>query len=148
MYNKNDNAAAKARKLGKHYKRESTENKDKKKNVKRMHIYKLLKNFNFDKILRNTNRTVIHLDNTKAHKTGLIYSIADELNIVFVNNPEYTPRLNPTEKVWDIQENHIKSRNIESKEELIEESKKIFDEKCTNGSLTKKFKETYLPHIK
>ena len=102
MYNKDDNAATKARKLGKHCKRESTENKDKRKNVKGMHIYKLLKNFNFDKILRNTNRTVIHLDNAKAHKTELVHAIADKLNIVFVYNPEYKPKLNPTEKVWDI----------------------------------------------
>ena len=67
--NKRDKSSILARKLGKHCKRVSTENKDKRKNVKYMHIYKLLKYFNFKKILSKTNRTVIHLDNVRAHKT-------------------------------------------------------------------------------
>ena len=147
-YNKNDNATAKARKLGKHCKRESTENKDKRKNVRYMHIYKLLNSFNYDKILRKTNRTVIHLDNVGAHKTELVYVIAKKLNITFVYNLEYTLRLNPTEKVWNMQKDHIRSCSIGSKEELIDESEKIFDKKCKGDSLTKNFKETYLPNIK
>ena len=145
--NQKDNAATKARKLGKHCKRVSTENSEKRKNVKIMHIYKLLNYFNFDKILKNTNRTVIHLDNAKAHKTDLIYAIADKLNIVFVPNPVYSPRLNPTEKVWDIQEKYIRTKSIDSKEDLIKESHNIFDEKCTSKSLTKNFKKKYLPDI-
>lgn len=146
-YNKKDNAATKARKLGKHCKRVSTENKDKRKNVKYMHIYKLLKYFNFKKILRKTNRTVIHLDNVRAHKTDLVLAVAKKLNIKFVNNPIYTPRLNPTEKVWDIIKKEIRRRDINSKEELISISFEIFEEKCKHHSLIKKFKEKYLPHI-
>ena len=146
-YNKKDNAATKARKLGKHCKRVSTENKDKRKNVKYMHIYKLLKCFNFKKILSKTNRTVIHLDNVRAHKTDLVLAVAKKLNIKFVNNPIYTPRLNPTEKVWDIIKKEIRRRDINSKEELISISFEIFEEKCKHHSLIKKFKEKYLSYI-
>ena len=146
-YNKKDNATTKARKLGKHCKRVSTENKDKRKNVKYMHIYKLLDIFNYEKILKKTKRTVIHLDNVGAHKTDLICAIADKLNIEFVYNPKYSPRLNPTEKVWDIIKGNIKRCYIDSKEELIEEAHGIFDEKCCSDSLTNNFKKKYLPYI-
>ena len=145
--NKNDNPSTKARKLGKHCKRESTENKDKRMNVKYMHIYKLLNSFNYEKILKNTKRTVIHLDNALAHKTDLILSISRKLNITFVYNPPYTPRLNPTEKVWDIQKKDVKREKIESKTDLISKSHEIFNEKCIHPSLTKSFKEKYLPQI-
>lgn len=146
-YNKNDNPSTKARKLGKHCKRESTENKDKRLNVKYMHIYKLLNSFNFDKILKNTKRTLIHLDNALAHKTDMIFSISRKLNIIFVFNPPYTPRLNPTEKVWDIHKKDIKRAKIESKTDLILKSLEIFNEKCIQPSLTTSFKEKYLPQI-
>lgn len=146
--NKKDNAPKKARKLQKHCKSVSTENTDKRKNVKYMHIYKLLNSFNLKKILKNTKRTVIHLDNAKAHKTDLVYAIADKLNIIFVENPPYSPRLNPSEKVWDIQKTEVKNQSIESKDELIAFSYKVFDEKCTDGSLTEWFKEKFLPNIR
>lgn len=146
-YNKKDNSSTKARKLGKHCKRESTENKDKRKNVRYMHIYKLLNNFNYDKILKNTKRTVIHLDNALAHKTDLIFSIAKKLNITFVFNPPYSPRLNPSEKVWDIEKKDIRHYRIETKKELIIQANEIFDKKCLNKSLTEDFKKKYLPHI-
>lgn len=147
QYNKNDNAAAKARKLGKHCKRVSTDNKDKRKNVKYMHIYKLLNIFNYEKILMKTKRTVIHLDNVCAHKTDLISAIANKLNIELVYNPKYSPRLNPTEKVWDILKGNIKRCDIHSKEGLLAESYEIFDDKCCSDSLTDNFKKKYLPHI-
>ena len=54
--NKKDNAPTKARKLGKHCKRVSTEIKEKRKNVKYMHIYRLLNYFNYDKILKKKNK--------------------------------------------------------------------------------------------
>ena len=113
-----------------------------------MHIYKLLNSFNLKKILKNTKRTVIHLDNAKAHKTDLVYAIANKLNIIFVKNPPYSPRLNPSEKIWDIQKTEVKNQSIESKEELIAFSYKVFDEKCTDGSLTEWFKEKFLPNIR
>ena len=73
--------------------------------------------------------------------------MAKKLNIKFVNNPIYTPRLNPTEKVWDIIKKEIRRRDINSKEELISISFEIFEEKCKHHSLIKKFKEKYLLHI-
>lgn len=71
----------------------------------------------------------------------MIFSISRKLNITFVFNPPYTPRLNPTEKVWDIHKKDIKREKIESKTDLISKSHEIFNEKCTHSLLTTSWKE-------
>lgn len=146
-YNKNKSSATKARIYGKHCKKNSTENKDKRTNVRRMHIYKILRLFNFKKILKKSKRIVIILDNAKAHKTDLIFAIANSLNIYLVFNPPYAPRLNPTEKVWDIEKKDLKRKTLETKEDVIIESYKIFNEKCCSKSLTENYVQKYIPNI-
>ena len=146
-YNKNKSVAAKARIFGKHCKKNSTENKEKRVNVRRMHIYKILRSFNFKKILKKSKRIVIILDNAKAHKTDMIYAIADSLNIYLVPTPPYTPRLNPTEKVWDIEKRGLKRVTLETREDIVTEAENIFEEKCCGKSLTEKYAQKYIPNI-
>ena len=112
-----------------------------------MHIYKLLRNFNYKKILKKEKRLVIILDNVKSHKTDLVFAITEKLNIYLVFNAPNTPRQNPIEKCWDIQKSNIKRFLIESKTELIETSFKIFNEKCNATTLAMDFKKKFLPHI-
>lgn len=145
--NKKDKSSILARKLGKHCKRESTENEDKRKETKYNHIRNLLKNNNISSIFENQQRIVLILDNAKAHKTDLVLDIAKTLNIYLLFLPPYSPELNPVEKVWDIQKMDIRNSTITDKENIINETYKIFENKCKSDSLYKNYVEKYIPII-
>lgn len=145
--NKKDKSSVLARKLGKHCKRESTESETKRKEVKYNHTYDLLEKTNIKSIFENEKRIVIILDNLPAHKTDLVQFIAETLNIYLLYLPTYSPELNPTEKVWDIQKKHIRKLNVTSREMIVEETYKCFNDKCLGDSLYKSFVEEYIPII-
>lgn len=137
--NKNDKSSILARKLGKHCKRESTENPEKIKQTKKDYIYQMIKDLEIYQLFQNRQRIVIFLDNARAHISDFAKDIAEALNINLLYIPEYSPWFDPVEKVWDIHKKHIKGMTIESKEMLIEESQIIFKEKCMDNFTTKKF---------
>ena len=145
--NKKDKSSILARKLGKHCKRESTENPEKIKQTRKKYIYQMIKDLEIYHIFQNRQRIVIFLDNAPAHISDFAKDIAEALNIYLLYIPEYSPWFNPVESVWDIHKKHIKGMTIESKEMLIEESHIIFNEKCKGESLQKNFKEKYLTSI-
>ena len=65
--NKKDDTASLARKLGKHCKRESTENPEKIKETKKNIIIDLLKKDHLIEKLKNERRIVMMIDNVPAH---------------------------------------------------------------------------------
>lgn len=145
--NKNDNTNALARKLAKHCKRESTENLDKQKAVKKEHIYNLLLNSELEELCKNVPRIVIFLDNVKAHKTDLVLDIAESLNIYLLPLPEYSPDLAPVELVFSILKESIKSNKLTTKHEIIEQCMNTFETKCRSYSIFGWFIEEYVPII-
>lgn len=145
--NKNDKSSILARKLGKHCKRESTENSEKIKQTKKDYIYQMINDLEIYQIFQNRQRIVIFLDNARAHTSDFVKDIAEALNIYLLYIPKYSPWFDPVENVWDIHKKYIKGLLIESKDKLIEESQKIFNEKCIGDSLQKNFKEKYLTSI-
>lgn len=145
--NEKDKSSILARKLGKHCKRESTENEDKRKETKYNHIYNLLNDDEISSIFEKQQRIVLILDNAKAHKTDLVFDIAKTLNIYLLFLPPYSPELNPVEKVWDIQKKNIRNSQITSKENIINETYNIFETKCNSDSLYKNYVEKYIPII-
>lgn len=142
--NKNDKSMVLARKLNKHCKRESTENKDKRKEIRKEHVYNLIEQLNLEKQLKN-DRLVILLDNAPAHTSDFVQNIAKKLNILFVYMPKYSPWLNPVEKVWSILKDHFRAITIYSSSELKKEGFKVFNEKCLGSTLTENFIKKYLP---
>ena len=145
--NKRDKSSVLARKLGKHCKRESTENPEKIKQTKKDYIYQMIKDLQIYQHFQNRRRIVIFLDNARAHISDFAKDIAEVLNIYLLYIPEDSPWFNPVEKVWDIHKKHVNGIIIESKEMLIEESYKIFNDKCKGDSLQNDFREKYLTSI-
>ena len=79
--NKKDKSSILARKLGKHCKRESTENPEKIKQTKKDYIYQMIKDLEIYQIFQNRQRIVIFLDNARAHISDFAKDIAEALNI-------------------------------------------------------------------
>ena len=138
--NVNDTSAVLARKLGKHCKRESTENKNKRDKIKIEHIHELIDKYNVKNLFKHDKRFMF-LDNAPAHTTDLVYYVADILNIEFIPMPKYAPWLNPVETVWEIQKYDSKYYEIDTKSKLKKTAFKSFNNKCKQDSLTKNFKE-------
>jgi len=86
--NKRDKSSILARKLGKHCKRESTENPDKIKKTKKDYIYQMIKDLEIYQIFQNKPRIVIFLDNARAHLSDFAQDIAEALNIYLLYIPE------------------------------------------------------------
>ena len=145
--NKNDNTNALARKLEKHCKRESTENPDKQKAIKKENIYNLLFNSELEELCKNEPRIVIFLDNVKAHKTDLVLDIAEALNIYLLSLPEYSPDLAPVELVFSILKESMKSNKLTTKHDIIENCMNCFETKCKGYSIFGWFIEKYVPTI-
>ena len=146
--NKKDDVASLARKLGKHRKRESTENPDKIKETKKNIIVDLLKQDYLVENLKKESRIVMMLDNVNAHTSDYVLKIAEMLNIQLFNQPEYSPDLNPTEETWDYSKYHLKKINITTQEVLERKSLELFYKAAESPTLTKWFKKTFLPHIR
>ena len=104
--NKNDDEATLSRKLGKHCKRESTENPKKQEEIKLGHILNLLNNDFLIESLKFEKRIVLILDNVPTHTSDFILEVANLLNIYLLPLPEYSPELNPIEGVWDYSKLH------------------------------------------
>ena len=99
--NKNDDEATLSRKLGKHCKRESTENPKKQEEIKLDHILNLLNNDFLTENLKFERRIVLILDNVPTHRSDFTFQVANLLNIYLLFLPEYSSELNPIEGSWD-----------------------------------------------
>lgn len=145
--NKNDVSSDLARKLGKHCKRESTENPNKQKEVKKDHISTLLSMYKLSEICAKLPRIVLFLDNAKAHKTDLVKYIAKTLNIYLLPIPEYSPDLAPVELVFKILKDSLKSNMLKTKEKIIDKCFETFKTKCMESGIYEWFLEKYLSFI-
>lgn len=84
--NKNDDEATLSRKLGKHCKRESTENPKKQEEIKLNHILNLLNN-DLTENLKFERRIVLILDNVPTHRSDFTFQVANLLNIYLLFLP-------------------------------------------------------------
>ena len=145
--NKNDSKESLAIKLDKHCKRESTENPNKQKEIRKEYIINLLISKQIDEFCENMPRIVVFLDNALAHKTDFVKKVAKFLNIYLLHIPKYSPDLAPVETVFLIIKNNLKSNTLTTKEEVDNKCNNVFDEKCDGDKLSGWFVERYLPII-
>ena len=145
--NKNDSKATVARKIGKHCKRESTENPVKQKDIWKEYIMNLLIYSHIDEFCKNMSRIVVFLDNARAHKTDLVEHVAKLLNIYLLPIPKYSLDLVPVELVFKIIKNDLKSNTLTTKEELDNKCHNVFNEKCDGKKISGWFVDRYLPVI-
>lgn len=145
--NKNDDEATLSRKLGKHCKRESTENPKKQEEIRLGHILNLLNNDLLIESLKSEKRIILILDNVPTHTSDFILEVANSLNIYLLSLPEYSPELNPIEGVWDYSKLHLKRKTINTKEELIDNSIELFMDATSSDSMYKTTVEEFLPQL-
>ena len=145
--NKKDDTVSLARKLGKHCKRESTENPEKIKETKKNIIIDLLKKDHLIEKLKNKRRIVMMINNVPAHTSDYVLKIAEMLNITLFNQPPYSPDLNPTEETWNYSKYHLKKIDIPTQEIMDQKSLSFFYKASESSTLTQSFKETFLPNI-
>ena len=145
--NKHDDEATLSRKLGKHCKRESTENPKKQEEIKLGHILHLLNNDLLVENLKFEKRIVFILDNVPTHRSDFIFEVAKLLNIYLLFLPEYSPELNPIEGAWDYSKLHIKKKTIDTVEELIDNSIELFLDITSGDSLYKTTVEQFIPQV-
>lgn len=126
--NKNDKSMVLARKIGKHCKRESTENPKTRKQTMKKHVFDLIEEYNIEEQFKN-DRLVLLLDNAKSHTSTFVKEIAKKLNIELVPLPKYSPWLNCVEKVWAILKYQFNISIIRSSSELIQVAFKTFKNK-------------------
>ena len=142
-----DDEATLSRKLGKHCKRESTENPEKQKEIRLSHILNLLNNEYLITKLKMEKRIVLILDNVPTHKSDFIFEIAKMLNIYLLFLPEYSPDLNPIEGAWDYSKLNLKRLTINTTQELIEMSLELFITITSGDSLYKTYIERFFPQL-
>lgn len=142
-----DDEATLSRKLGKHCKRESTENPEKQKEIRLNYIINLLNNEYLITKLKFEKRMVLILDNVPAHKSDFIFEVAEYLNIYLLYLPEYSPDLNPTEGAWNYSKLNLNRNNIGTLEELIDNTIKLFLKITTGDSLYKTYVKQYFPQL-
>lgn len=145
--NKNDDEATLSRKLGKHCKRESTENPKKQEEIKLDHILNLLNNDFLTENLKFERRIVLILDNVPTHRSDFTFQVANLLNIYLLFLPEYSPELNPIEGSWDYSKLNLKKKTIDTKEELIDNSIKLFLDATSTDSLYKTTVNKFIPQL-
>ena len=93
--NKHDDEATLSRKLGKHCKRESTENPKKQEEIKLGHILHLLNNDLLVQNLKFEKRIVFILDNVPTHRSDFIFEVAELLNIYLLFLSRVFTRVKP-----------------------------------------------------
>lgn len=142
-----DDEATLSRKLGKHCKRESTENPNKQKEIKYKHILDLLNHYELTDGLKKEHRLVLIVDNVPVHTSDFIFEIVKKLNIYLLFLPEYSPDLNAIEGSWDYSKIEIKRKNINTVEELVTEAIRLFNEITKGDSLYKTLVERFLPQL-
>lgn len=86
------------------------------------HIIKFLEDvINYDRS-RGINITIIQWDNAKIHTSEIVKEFArvHEQDLFLINQPSYSPELNPQENMWKWLKNFIlKSKAIANEQELI-----------------------------
>jgi len=73
-----------------------------------------------------SNRICLVLDNFPTHKAKIVREKAQELNIILIYLPPYSPDLNPIEFVWKSIKRILSVSEIENREELIDIVKDAF----------------------
>lgn len=76
-------------------------------------------------VIKERNREFDYLiliwDNLRSHKSEIVLKQAEQLNIILVNLPKYSPDLNPIEYVWKTVKRAISQSNeVKDKESLAE----------------------------
>ena len=115
-----------ARIIGKHCKRESTDNIKRKREIRRNLTLEYLKKENIESKMKCEERICLILDNYSVHKSAFIKKIAEILNIELIYLPPYSPHLNPIEQLWRKMKRIIRNEYLESKEFLEELTEKTF----------------------
>ncbi len=87
------------------------------------------------------------LDNFRSHKAKIVQECADELGIVLVYLPPYSPDLNPIEYIWKDAKRVISKTFIKNLNALKRVISKIFFECSKKSSYAKSWISKFTPHI-
>jgi len=87
------------------------------------------------------------LDNFRSHKAKIVQECADELGIVLVYLPPYSPDLNPIEYIWKDAKRVISKTFIKNLNALKRVISKIFLECSKKSSYAKSWISKFTPQI-
>jgi len=90
-----------------------------------------------------SNRICLILDNFPTHKAKSVRKKAQELNIILIYLPPYSPDLNPIEFIWKSIKRILSVSEIENKEELTNIVKDAFFSLTLNLSVAR----TWIPRF-
>lgn len=134
-----------ARIIGKHCKRESLNNTQKRREIMRNIILDILIENNIEEKMQKEKRICVVLDNYSVHKSKFIENIAYYLNIVLIFLPPYSPHLNPIEQLWKTIKDVKKQYFIKSEKHLEELVKNAFYKAISENKF---YKNWYIKFIK
>ena len=104
----------------------------------------------FLKRIRKANpkgRIILILDNFSSHKSKLVRDCAENLNIVLVYLPKYSPDLNPIEYIWKDAKREISKTFIKNLDKLKRVISKMFFECSKKLSYAGSWIKKFVPHI-
>ena len=104
----------------------------------------------FLKRIRKKNpegRIILVLDNFSSHKAGIVRDCADNLNIVLVYLPTYSPDLNPIEYIWKDAKREVSKTFIKNLNKLKSVISEMFLECSKKLSYAKSWIKKFIPNI-
>ena len=104
----------------------------------------------FLKRIRKANpkgRIILILDNFSSHKSRIVRDCAENLNIVLVYLPKYSPDLNPIEYIWKDAKREISKTFIKNLDKLKRVISKMFFECSKKLSYAGSWIKKFVPHI-
>ena len=104
----------------------------------------------FLKRIRKANpkgKIILILDNFSSHKAGIVRDCAENLNIVLVYLPTYSPDLNPIEYIWKDAKREVSKTFIKNLNKLKRVISKMFLECSKKLSYAKSWIKKFTPHI-
>lgn len=78
---------------------------------------------------KHNNKLCIIIDNARWHLTKKIFKFIEENNIKMIRLPPYSPELNPIEQYWKNIKQHLGTKPIFCKEQLIRELRNALQRK-------------------
>jgi transposase len=90
---------------------------------------------------------IVVLDNFSSHRAATVYAAAEDLSIVLVHLPPYSPDLNPIEFIWKSIKRVISVTFISSLEELKQCISKKWNSAAIHHSYAKHWIEQFVPSI-
>lgn len=142
--NKNSETSDLARIIGKHCKTNSTNNITKKRAIYGEFIIQLLEKYNIQDTFKEERKIHLILDKYSSHRSNLVKTVAEFLNINLIYLPAYSPHLNPIEQVWKILKKESKHHYILSEEYLENILTNNYYTEVLNYSLMEKWEEKYI----